>query len=195
MSWESTYNTKKSTMIGIGAKVEEFIENSEDAYKEAKGAKDALRKHAEALLSVISGADKAVGSESEDGIPDLEVLALVKMWGVLRFYESRMSQIASEITDDPHDFSAPISKQVATQLCVTPEFKVVREEMQDATERNMHLRRAVHMPIKVGDHKLMMYFLAESRGGRMLIDLIGCPDDIKENTIQAISKSMLVLPA
>jgi hypothetical protein len=80
MSWESTYNTKRSTMIGIGAKIEEMIESAEGACKEAKGAKDALRKHAETLLSVISGADKAVGSTSEDGIKDLETLALVKMW-------------------------------------------------------------------------------------------------------------------
>ena len=67
-------------MIGIGAKVEELIGSAEGACKEAKGAKDALRKHAETLLSVVSGADKAVGSGSEDGIPDLDTLSLVKMW-------------------------------------------------------------------------------------------------------------------
>lgn len=80
MGWESIHNAKKSTLIGVGAKVEELIESAENASLEAKGAKDALRKHAEALLSVVAGADKAVESTSEDGIPDLETLALVKRW-------------------------------------------------------------------------------------------------------------------
>lgn len=80
MSWESIHNTKKTTLIGVGAKVEELIESAEGACKEAKGAKDALKKHAEALLSVIAGAESAVESKSEDGIPDLETLALVKRW-------------------------------------------------------------------------------------------------------------------
>lgn len=80
MSWESIHNAKKTTLIGVGAKVEELIESAENACLEAKGAKDALRKHAEVLLSVIAGSDKAVGSASEDGIPDLESLALVKRW-------------------------------------------------------------------------------------------------------------------
>lgn len=80
MSWESSHNTKKSTLIGVGARIEEFIDGAEAACKEAKGAKNALKKHAEVLLSVVAGADKALESESEDGIPDLKTLALVKRW-------------------------------------------------------------------------------------------------------------------
>lgn len=80
MNWESIHNAKKSTLIGVGAKVEELIESAEIACMEARGAKNALRKHAEVLLTVVAGADKAVESTSEDGIPDLETLALVKRW-------------------------------------------------------------------------------------------------------------------
>ncbi len=80
MSWESIHNAKKSTLIGVGAKVEELIDGAETACMEARGAKNALRKHAEVLLTVVAGADKAVESTSEDGIPDLETLAIVKRW-------------------------------------------------------------------------------------------------------------------
>lgn len=80
MSWEAIHNAKKGTLIGVGAKVEELLESAEGACKEAKGAKDALRKHAEVLLTVTAGADKALESTSEDGIPDLETLSLVKKW-------------------------------------------------------------------------------------------------------------------
>lgn len=80
MNWESIHNAKKSTLIGVGAKVEELLESAENACIEAKGAKKALKKHAEVLLTVTAGADKALESTSEDGIPDLETLSLVKRW-------------------------------------------------------------------------------------------------------------------
>lgn len=108
-----------------------------------------------------------------------------------RFYENRISQLASEITDDPHDFAPKLPSRVAKQIYNTPEFHVVREEMKDASQRSMGLRRSIHMPVDIGDMKFMVYLLAESMNGSVYIDLLGCPDDIKNGIIPILSRYML----
>ena len=114
-----------------------------------------------------------------------------RMYGPLRFYENRISQIGDEITEDPHGFQN-VSEAVAEQIYSTPEFMVIREEMADANDRIMHLRRAIHMPVKIGDHNIMIHFLAESRGTQVFVDILKCPSDIKENILQILSEKMMV---
>ena len=114
-----------------------------------------------------------------------------RMRGSLRFYESRVSQLASEITDDPHDFAEAIPSQIATQIGDTAEFKIIREEINDANSCVLHLRRAINMPVAVGDQNIMIHFLAEANGGNTYIDLLDCPNDIKNEVLNILSKTML----
>jgi len=114
-----------------------------------------------------------------------------RLWGAVRFYENRISQVASEITEDPHGFSPSLSDQITSQICATAEFEIIREEIKDAVDRGMNLRRAMHMPLSVGDTKHMIYFLAEAAQGDIYIDIAGCPIDIKDVALANISKIMV----
>lgn len=76
MSLVDKLEIKRSVVSEIGAKVEEFLEGAERDAAHAHGAADALKAHAQNLLSVLAAVDQAVGN----GVPDLEAAKMVKQW-------------------------------------------------------------------------------------------------------------------
>lgn len=72
---------KKATLTGVGAHVEDQLEQVEAQAHEATGAGKALKAHCKNLLGIVAATDKAVDdTKSEDHIPDLQTLKLVKAW-------------------------------------------------------------------------------------------------------------------
>jgi hypothetical protein len=114
-----------------------------------------------------------------------------RLWGALGVYEDRISEIAHELTDDPHMFGESLGQSIARQIGGTADFKVVREEIKDAAGHSLDIQRAIHMPVRVGDHKAMIYFLAETKGGRIYIDLFGCFPEVFEEAIPKLSEMMV----
>jgi hypothetical protein len=114
-----------------------------------------------------------------------------RLWSALNVYENKISEIAGELTDDPHMFGEPTSQSVARQISSTSDFKIMREEIKDATDHAFDIQRTIHMPVRVGDHKAMVYFLAEAKDGNIFIDLLGCFPEIFEEAITKLSMMMV----
>jgi hypothetical protein len=90
-----------------------------------------------------------------------------------RMYEDRISQIAGEITNDPTIFDdMSLGEYIAREMGKASEFKLLREEMRDASKHKLDLQRAMHIPMRINDLGMMIHLLAESRDGDTYIDLI-----------------------
>ena len=114
-----------------------------------------------------------------------------RLWGSTNVYENRVSEIACELTDDPHMFCDTGGNSIARQIGTTPDFKIIREEIKDAAATANDIQRAIHMPVRAGDHNVMIYFLAEAKHGNILIDLLGCPPGPSKDAIVKLSEMMI----
>jgi len=114
-----------------------------------------------------------------------------RLFGHNRIYESKVAEIADEITGNPHHFICQ-GEALAHRIGSIPEFKLLREEINDAAANRMELERTIHMPLGIGSGNRMVYFLAGSKGGDVMIDLIGCPRQIANKAIPSLSQMMRV---
>jgi hypothetical protein len=113
-----------------------------------------------------------------------------KMRSHLSVYENRVSEVASTITDDPNLFEEDPARLLANSIIGRSEFKLIREEMIDASRHKLDLFRTLHMPVEIGDYKNMVYFLSETNDGSIFVNILGCPDGIAEGAINIICQMM-----
>ncbi len=102
-----------------------------------------------------------------------------------------ISKIAQEMTDDPHSFGESAGGSVARQIGDTTDFKILREEIQDAAQNSLDIQRALHVPVKIGGNDVMVYFLVEAKRSHIYVDVVGCPKEIAEDAIAKLSKMMV----
>jgi hypothetical protein len=105
-----------------------------------------------------------------------------KLMGTVQVYED----IASKVTSDPHFYEDEYSREFARRIGRTYEFKMIREEIMDASKHGHNIQRSICAPLG----GVMAYFLAESRDGNTYVDLIGCPPNISDRVINKLSTMM-----
>ena len=116
---------------------------------------------------------------------------MARLYGSTRLYESRMAEIADDITADPNSFVCP-GETLATRIGTVPEFKLLREEINDAARHSIDLKRSIHLPLGIGSPRRMIYFLADASKGNVSIDILGCPQEIVKKAIAPLSQMMCV---
>jgi len=108
-----------------------------------------------------------------------------------RVYESTVNEVADNITDNPNMFQDEIPELVARQICDVWEFKLLKEEIIDASDNLESLVRSICVPITVGDTKSLAYVMAESINGNVRFDLVTFPPVNKNRVLNILSSLIL----
>jgi hypothetical protein len=96
-----------------------------------------------------------------------------------RQYED-IDRVANTLTEDPHTTDRTTDEErVAKIIMSLNEFKILREEIKDASENNISIRRSASVPIKVVGGTTLAEFIAESKDGNSYVDILNCPGDIE----------------
>ena len=131
-----------------------------------------------------SGAERDMAGQANVSQDEME-----RLYGSTRLYENRVVEIAEDLTADPNSFVCP-GKALAHRIGSIPEFKLLREEINDAAKHSMDLKRSIHMPLGIGSQRRMIYFLADATKGNVSIDILGCPHGIVKKAIAPLSQMM-----
>lgn len=71
----------KTTLVEVGTHLEEQLDAAERLVQQEIGGRNTIQQHCANLLGIVKAADSALNtSDSEDSIPDIKTLALVKLW-------------------------------------------------------------------------------------------------------------------